>query len=1184
MENLLKTLFFSLLTFVVSFQAVSQNVKINELMSSNKDMLFDEDGDSPDWIELYNYGNSPVNLADYYISDSNSDLFKWHLPDVVLQENETFLIFASGKDRRPDRIYWHSVIDKGDIWKYIIPEEEPPSNWKSIAFDDRQWESGATGIGYGDNDDETVIDKNTLSVFMRKTITITNVDSIQSLWFHIDFDDAFVAYLNGTEIARFGIGKKGEPVAFDKTADLLHEAEIVKGKLPESYDITKFLHLLTNGENTLAVQVHNIEKNSSDFSAIPFLTLGYSSDTGLSTPVSKYIELPKDEAHSNFKLSASGETVFLTDKNGVIADSISFGVIPGRYSLGRNKKIIENWVLFANPSPGKPNEISTITGVVSDSVHFSIPQMFLAEAQNLVLSGANSGEDIHFTTNGTEPTLASPVYETPIPISKNSIVRARIFKPGFVPGKMASRTYLFDAQPTLPVVSVITDPDNLWNTETGIYVMGEDASEDIPYFGANFWEDWEKPANIEMIKTDGERLFSLNCGIKIFGNWSRAKAQKSLSVFFRNEYGDPELTGVQLFKSKEITKFKSLVLRNSGNDFEYSKMRDGMMTSLVRNLNIDRAAYQPTILYLNGKYWGIINLRERINKDFLEENYGIKAEDVDILERNSIVLKGSSENYSDLIWFIKTNNLSKIEVYQKVCAQMDISNYIDYLISEIYFNNRDWPGNNIKFWRPQTEEGKWRWILFDTDFGFGIWNGSDYKLNTLKFALATNGQSWPNPPWSTFLFRKLLENETFKNQFINRFADLLNTTFLPANVISHIDSLHDAIEPEIEQNFEKWNKPSVYTWNSQIQRMITFATNRPHYNREHIKEQFSIPQNYKIKLSILPSVAGVVDLNSLTITKPNWEGEYFENIPVSLTAHARSGYKFHSWVVDNVVMTNKTIQVNIKNATTIRAIFEDAGEMDNSVVFNEINYNSSEESNAGDWVELFNWGDYDVDISGWIFKDNDDSHEFKIPENTVLKSNEYLVLCRKEDKFSTQYSEVKNYIGDFSFGLGSDGDAVRLFDRFGKLIDEVAFSATQPWPDEPNGGGRTLELRHYYNDNSNAESWKSSLVKAGTPGAENSITTNSEWIASVSSKKVLNVYPNPFTSETRIKVENNIHNSITVYIYSLDGREVLNKVSLGNEFVWRGENSAGQKLEAGIYICKVKSGNTVLTSKIILNR
>lgn len=1184
MNYIYRFVFLILIFSTFYFTANSQDIRINELMSSNRDVIFDEDGDSPDWIEIINSSNETINLGEYFLSDDKANLEKWQFPALNLVSNQTLFVFASGKDRTIIPLFWYTLIDKGDEWNYIIPNVEPPSNWKTTEFNANIWESGATGIGYGDNDDETEIPKNTLSVFMRKMISIDNIDSLNSMWLHLDFDDAFVAYLNGTEIARQGIGQVGEPVSFDKAADVSHEAKIIFGDMPEKYNISEFTHLLVEGENTLAVQVHNFSRNSSDLSAIPIFTVGYSNVMEIDKTVSDYVHLANEFSHTNFKLSSSGETVLLSHSLKGVVDSITYGIISGDYSFGRDTSNPDNWGIFSEPTPGEKNQPPFYIDIITSTVQFSINEMFLNGVKYLVLTGLEDGEEIRYTLDNTEPTKNSSRYSSPIQINKNTVVRARIFKTGYVPGKLASRTFLFDTPPTLPVVSVTTDPVNLWDNETGIYVLGDSYESQMPHYGANYWEDWEKPASIEMTESDGERLFSMNCGIKIFGGWSRTQDQKSLSIFFRNEYGDPELNNIQLFDSKLITNFKSLVLRNSGNDYSYSKMRDGMMTSLVRNLDVDISAFRPTILYLNGEYWGIINLREKLNEDYLESNHDIKADKIDLLEGNGSVIEGSNESYLSLISFLEQNNLSDNSNYEQVTKQIDISNFIDYQLSQIYFDNRDWPGNNIKYWKSQTEDSKWRWIMYDTDFGFGLYGPNDYNRNTLEYATATNGPNWPNPPWSTFVFRKLLQNQAFKYRFINRYADVLNSTFLPGNVIALIDSFAEVIEPEMQRNYARWYSPDISNWNQNIETMVRFASNRPGYERKYIRQEFSTPSNHEINISILPASNGIVELNSLTITKPEWKGQYFKNVPISLTANALAGYKFKIWMVDGVSISDKTITLNIGKTTQIKALFEDAEDDGNSIVFNEINYNSPENYNTGDWVEIYNWGRFDLDISGWVFKDDDNEHEFVIPENTTIKSNEYLVLCKDEEKFNEVHPDITNYIGEFDFGLSSSGDALRLFDNLEQLVDEVVFGAVSPWPEKPNGSGPTLELRQYFYDNNVAESWKSSLVNLGTPGAVNSITTSFEWIAENIQKKELKVYPNPFTTETRITIEDNSFDPIQIKIYSLDGRVVCNEYSRSNEFIWKGENSSGQKVQPGIYICKVQSGSEIFTSKIILNK
>ncbi|HPE77368.1 MAG TPA: CotH kinase family protein [Draconibacterium sp.] len=1179
-----RLLFVVIAVFVIFLNSNAQVLKINEIMSSNTQVVYDEDGDTPDWLEILNNSDSDINLSDYFLSENPDDLLKWQMPEIILKPNQPLLIYASGKDRPVAPLHWYTIIDIGQNWRYFVPSTEPSSAWKSYGFSETGWLTGPSGIGFGDGDDNTVIESGKMSVFMRKKFAVTDLQNLKSFWLHMDYDDGFVAYLNGTEICRASMGESGSAVSYNTAANS-HEANIFNGGLPDGFDISQYINLLNENENVLAIQVHNTNLTSSDLSAIPILSVGYAAQENLNAPVSNYVNVQNLNPHTNFKLSASGETLCITFKDGTVSDSISYGIIPGNYSFGRDINNPENWGYFAESTPGFPNNTEIAKDFVSGEVKFSIKNMFLSTPQYLSLSGAAAGEEIRFTENGDEPKITSAKYQFGIQIDKNKVIRARIFKPGAIPGKITSHTYLFDEKPTLPVISISTNYENLWDNETGIYVLGDSYENQNPYFGANFWEDWEKPASIEMIGADGERVFNLNCGIKIFGAWSRANPQKSLAVFFSNEYGDPVLEDVALFKSKpEITSFKSFVLRNSGNDYSYTRFRDGFMTDLVRDMNTDIQAFEPAVLYLNGEYWGELNLREKVNEDYIESNHGVDSDKINILEGQSQIVEGSNSEYLELLDFLNSNSMVNNANYEYVASQIDIDNFIDYQLSQIYFNNRDWPGNNIKFWRPQAEDGKWRWILYDTDFGFGIYGNTDYTLNTIQFALEPNGPSWPNPPWSTFMLRRLVQNSTFKYKFITRFADMLNTTFVSENVVAKIDSIGALVLPEIPDNYKRWGTPGPSTWNSAVETMKNFAQNRPQYVRNHINQQFINAGIFDLMLSVVPAEAGNVKLNTIEVGGDLWQGKYFQNVPVTLTANPRNGYIFKRWEVNGVTVLDNSTEIYLKKATTVKAIYEEVANDGNSVVINEINYSSSEDYDAGDWVEIYNWGRVDLNISGWIFKDNDDDHQYIIPQNTVLKSNDYLVFCRKETDFNTIYPNVLNHIGDFDFGLGSTEDALRLYDTAGQLVDSVAYGSEFPWPAEPNGNGLTLELSSYHNDNSNAESWKASVVNLGTPGAVNSITTGTDWLAKNSTEKQLKIYPNPFTEETRLKIENDNNELISVNIFSLDGRLVKSDITQTGEYIWHGDNQNGQKLQPGIYICKLQSGIFSFTGKVVLSK
>jgi hypothetical protein len=244
MVQFYRLLFLFILIFCFTFNVKSQQgLKINEIMSSNTFVVYDEDNDTPDWFEIVNTGNTVINLSDYFVSDGKKNLLKWQLPVFNLQPGKTFLVYASGKDRLQIPLQWYTIIDVGQPWKYFLPKSEPTSTWKSYSFAETGWLTGPTGIGFGDNDDNTVIPTGTISVFMRKKFTVSNLNELKSLWFHMDYDDGFVAYINGTEICRAGLGTPGSPVAYNQSASS-HEAKMFNGGSPDGFDISGFIHLL----------------------------------------------------------------------------------------------------------------------------------------------------------------------------------------------------------------------------------------------------------------------------------------------------------------------------------------------------------------------------------------------------------------------------------------------------------------------------------------------------------------------------------------------------------------------------------------------------------------------------------------------------------------------------------------------------------------------------------------------------------------------------------------------------------------------------------------------------------------------------------------------------------------------------------------------------------------------------
>jgi len=602
------------------------------------------------------------------------------------------------------------------------------------------------------------------------------------------------------------------------------------------------------------------------------------------------------QLHTNFKLSGDGEQVVLSDASGKEVSRLLANGAPAGYSVGLNT-MKENGY-FTTPTPGKVNSLAWFKGMIAQSVSFSKTGGENSEGP-VELGGAADGETIRYTLDGTIPTETSPLYDGAIPIREAIAIRARIFRDGFIPSRTASRTFLPGETHDLPVISLITAPDNFFNEETGIYVFGDSFDEEEPFYGANFWEDWEREIHFAFYEANGELGTEFDAGVKIFGGWSRANDQRSLAIFARSRYGTDEIE-YPLFPDLPYDEFQSLVLRNSGNDWMRTMLRDAALTSLMADADLDYTAYRPTVAYLNGDYWGIYNLREKVNEHFLASKHGVDADEIDLLEGNATVVEGSNTAYKQLMEFVQRQDLVLPTNYANVEQQIDIQNFINYQIAQIYFNNRDWPGNNIKFWKsPGT---KWRWILYDVEFGFGIYEPEEYADNALEFATAPDGPNWPNPPWSTLLLRQLLTNATFEQQFINAFSDALNGRFLPERVIARIDEYATPIESEISRHYDRWQlseeEPrTLVDWQADLDHMRAFAQQRPQYLWQHIATQFELADPVPITLELNPD-AGEIWINSLRVSRAQWSGLYFPGVPVAIQVEAKPGYRFSHWRTD----------------------------------------------------------------------------------------------------------------------------------------------------------------------------------------------------------------------------------------------------------------------------------------------
>ncbi len=903
---------------------------INEAVSSNSSFE-DEDGDSPDWFELFNNKSTAIDLNGWTVTDDEDKPSKWSFPDIQIGAGEYLRIWASDKDKTDGGSY-KTLVNQGDSFRYLVPTSNPPSSWKDLIFNDSNWDIGNSGFGYADGDDETQLNAGISSVYVRKSFTVNDLDLMSELWFDIDFDDGFVAYINGTEIARSNI--LGESPSYDAGTVTDREARMYQSGAPVRFPVNDFATLLTDGENILSIQVHNHNTNSSDLSLIPFLSAFYSGATtdGVKPPV--ILGLQNPSLHTNFKLSSKGETLIIYDNNGDQVGYLEVAGISADNSIGRSLSN-GNTVYYESPSPGIENPDTLFTGIIESEIAFSHDGGEFS-GQSVSISGAEADEEIRFTLDATIPTETSSLYTSPIAISENTVIRAKIFKANHIPSRTESRTYITNTDHALPIVTLVSDPVNFFDTQQGIYVYGPEGNYDpyeLPFWGANFWNDWERDVHFSFYEPNGDLGVALDAGVKIFGAWSRSNDQRSLSIFARGRYGFSDIE-YPIFPQLDYDKFEAIVLRSSGNDWMRTNIKDVIATSLMDGSGLETQAYRPSIVYLNGEYWGLYNIREKVNEHFLDDKINVTKSQINILERNGEIVEGTNQTYNELIDFVTNNSLANPTNYDVVADQIDIDNFITYQVAQIYLDNTDWPGNNVKLWN--SPETKWRWILYDTDFAFGRpWEAPPfYDNDTLSYALEANGPGWPNPPWSTLLTRRLMENTAFKNKFINRFADEANTRFKADSVRQHIETIAAIVAPEIPQHFQywsSWENRSVYwqnqimlstynEWVAEVDKIKEFTDNRIPYLTNHFKNYFGIEDTHTLTMEINNTEAGSIELNSLTLTNSSWQGEYYDNIPISIEAVAKEGYVFSHW--EGIPGESSTaLTLSMTADLTIQAVF-----------------------------------------------------------------------------------------------------------------------------------------------------------------------------------------------------------------------------------------------------------------------
>lgn len=689
--------------------------------------------------------------------------------------------------------------------------------------------------------------------------------------------------------------------------------------------------------------------------------------------------------------------------------------------------------------------------------------------QPVVLSLEADGAVIYYTLNGATPRPGRDVWRGEMTLRQSAVVRAIACRDGRCSPEQAHTFLIGEPRSAFPTVSVALPPDVLFHPGYGLFREGGGADRSSwKRPGANFWSKKEVVCHVEIFDAWGDPVYHDHAGFRIFGGMSRLFPQKSFSLTARERYGDKRIR-YPVFGKEGPKKFKSLVFRNGGSDWGEAQFRDALMTGLLDGWDLEKQDHQPCHVYINGRYWGLYNIREKINRFFIEEASGADKDSIDLLEHNAHVKKGSAAHYLRMLDFIRRHDLKEDSHFAAVARMMDVDNFMHYQIAQIYFDNKD-AGGNIRFWRPRRPDGRWRWILYDVDQGFGLHDPLAYMENTLAFHLEPNGPSWPNPPWSTFLLRNLLKNDAFRQNFIRTFFEVLNADFSPERVEARIRDFAGIYRPEIPRHFGRWHiRPEK--WEEQLVRMAEFARQRPAWLRRHLQEYFSLGALAEVTFGATEGgtlrIGGRMGLEADSAT-----GVYPAGMPLHLEVRPRPGYRFAGW--EGWPGRDWEIRAMAGQLPPrIKAVFEPYRHpMAERVMINEVGaYNPG----SGDWVEIYNASDQPVDLTSWILADA--RHQYRLP-TAVIPPGGYQVFCRDLPRFKRHFPGVPAAAGHFGFGFHRQEESVYLYGYDGAYVDSIRYCL------EPQEGIFTLSLVLPGLDNADPRNWE---VRSGpgTPGAGN---------------------------------------------------------------------------------------------------
>lgn len=757
----------------------SARLIINEVLADNKYGITDMYGDRSDWVELWNPTDSPVDMSDFYLSDDPADPLKWQLPKVSLLPGGYALIFLSGQEGSKGEIHAPFKLSNG----------------------------------------ETIV-LSTLDGMVRDTIGIPE-----------DLSPNISVGRNGNSEIRYytaptpngpnntyGLEKYADAGGFDAASLYISEVCAVA---PARSGSTDWVELYNGSSSGIKLDGWRLtdDVNEPD----KFRLSGTLSSGGFLVITCR--EGRSGKYTAPFSVSNTGDTLYLIDKNGAVRDVFQTGVTEPGMTSGRAAGSGDGERrLFSSPTKGYKNG-APLSGMAAEPV-FSVTSLYHTSAFQLTITTSTAGASIRYTTDGSMPTSSSKLYSGPITVSSGCVISARAFREGCAPSPAAYSTYVFGGKHTLPVVCISlsgSDYSRMYRAsvnENGAVTKGDEVACRMEYY------------------VDGRLALTTGAGVRVSGASTALYPQKSLTLFFRAGYGRSSVD-FPFFDGCKVTSFRSLSLRNSGQDADYAHIRDAYISRICRGMKLDVSYVQPVIVYINGEYRGIYDLKENMNEDYVASHHGVSRDTVEIARRNGYMIAGTKAQWNEMFTMCSQLDFSKEENYAKLKRLVDVDCVMDYLIARTYFY--DWDMFNQKYWHTNDNRVKWRPVLYDSDYA--LFGNASAGGNLSAYFDPSGVSSAHGYITRMDIFCALKQNKGWRDAFITRYIYFVKYRFNKERALSVFDALVSEYRPEMARHIKRWHMPSSYEkWESEVSALRSCISRRPEGALKKLRQTFGLSE------------------------------------------------------------------------------------------------------------------------------------------------------------------------------------------------------------------------------------------------------------------------------------------------------------------------------------------------------